>query len=101
MGHLAVQVFLLCCSIYQVYSDDAFNSFIVNVMDEIRLILPTIIFSTDAVPQLCIDLKWVVCLDGSQNDATNIAEHLKTLHLTRKQDGVIFADNGNGMSSKF
>ena len=99
MGHLAVQVFLLCCSIYQVHSDDAFNSFIVNVIEEFRLILPTIIFSADEVPQLCIDLKWVVCLDGSQNDATIIAEHLKTLHLTRKQDGVIFADNGKGIST--
>ena len=98
-GHLALQIFLFCCSIYQVHSDDAFNSFIVDVMEEFRLILPTIIFAADAVPQLCIELKWVLCLDSSQNDAALIAEHLKILHLTRKQDGVIFADNGNGMST--
>ena len=73
------------------------NHFISDVVENFRLISPTIIFGDEA-PGLCMDEDWVLCLDSSQNDASLIAKHLETLHLSRKQDAVIFAD-GNGMST--
>ena len=74
------------------------NSFIDDVIAELRLTSPTIIFIGE-VPPICLETDWTLCLDNSQNEAVLISKHLETLHLSRKQDGVIFADGGNGMTS--
>ena len=80
------------------HAEDSVNSFIVDVIAEFRLTSPTIIFVGD-VPPICMETDWSLCIENSQNDAALISKHLETLHLSRKQDGVIFADGGNGMTS--
>ena len=95
MTHFAL--LYMICAFCNVHADDVMNLFIADVVADFRLISPTIIFGDEA-PGLCMDKDWVLCLDSSQNDASLIAKHLETLHLSRKQDAVIFAD-GNRMST--
>ena len=52
----------------------------------------------DDVPELCINNKWVLCLKTSGNDAVEIAKHLETLLLFRRQDAIIFSDQ-DGMAT--
>ena len=42
------------------------------------------------IPDFCFDFKWLLCLSTSQHGESDLATHLKSLHLNRKQDGVIF-----------
>lgn len=87
----------LCLVVCHVHGNDVMNSFMASIIEDFRLITPTIIFGDEA-PSFCMDVDLLLCLDNSQNEAALIAKHLETLHLTRKQDAVIFAD-GDGMST--
>ena len=70
------------------------EQFIEDLKGSYKLNAPTLVLG-DELPDLCFD-NWVLCLSTSQHDESDIAAHLKTLHLNRKQDAVIFV-KGEGM----
>ena len=94
MWHMA---FLILLSMISIAHANNLNHFIISVVEDFKFISPTIIFDEE-VPDICRNVKRALCLDKSKNDAALIAKHLETLYLSRKQDGVIFADDGDGMT---
>ena len=88
---------LILLSMISIAHANNLNHFIISVVEDFKFISPTIIFDEE-VPDICRNVKRALCLDKSQNDAALIAKHLETLYLSRKQDGVIFADDGDGMT---
>ena len=73
------------------------DQFIEDLIRSYKLTAPTVILS-DELPDLCFDINLVLCLSTSQHDEADIAMHLKSLHLNRKQDAVIFV-KGKGMGT--
>ena len=53
--------------------------------------IPCTVIIGEDVPEFCFNMKWVLCMKLTKHDAPNIAQHLNTLHLNRKQDALIFA----------
>ena len=65
------------------------ESFVKEVIDEWQLYSPTILVQ-DEIPEMCMELQWSLCL-GNDLGLQEMAQHLTTMHLNRKQDAVIFA----------
>ena len=65
--------------------------FLEDLIVNFELRAPTVLIG-EYVPEFCMTLQWVLCLKNTNNDETNIAQHLATLHLSSKQDAVIFAE---------
>ena len=78
----------LFISLFSRVSGNSLYPFIVHVINNFKLSEPTVIIGDD-VPELCMTMEWVLCL---KNDAAEVAQHLEILHLTRRQDAVIFTE---------
>ena len=65
--------------------------FLEDIIANFELTAPTIILDDD-VPELCMSIQWVLCLNTFSNDVTEIAQHLETLFLSRRQDAIIFTE---------
>ena len=77
---------------------DTLNEFILDVINEWQLLLPTIVAGHD-LPELCRTPQRVLCL--SYADYSNeMAERIALMHLDRKQDGIIFT-KGEGQQKLF
>ena len=68
--------------------DIEFDQFIRDIMVLWKLRAPTLIVQGD-LPQLC-KTDWVLCLPSEGWVSEELAEQLATIHMQRKQDGVIF-----------
>ena len=69
----------------------AVHNFIVDIIGTWQLRLPTLVFEDD-LPQLCMTHERALCLTNAM-DLDELAEHLATIHLNRRQDGLIFVGN--------
>ena len=65
--------------------------FLEDIIANFELTAPTIILDDD-VPELCMSIQWVLCLNTFGNDVAEVAQHLETLFLSRRQDAIIFAE---------
>ena len=61
------------------------EQFIKDIIGNYNLTSPTLILAEEELPELCFDMKWVLCLSTSQHEVSDVAIHLKVLHLNRKQ----------------
>ena len=87
-GGLPGLVFLLW--MFQCVSgNDSLNAFMGDILSTFGLISPTIIYTSDEAPKICMTHKWVLCLDGN-NEQNELAEHIVMLYKQRKQDSAIF-----------
>ena len=64
-----------------------------DIIGAFKLTSPTLIVD-DEMLDMCFDFEWVLCLATTEHSEHDIANHLKSLHLDRKQDGVIFLEGG-------
>ena len=64
-----------------------------DIIRAFELTSPTLILD-DELLDMCYDFEWMLCLTTSQHSEHDIANHLNSLHLDRKQDGVIFLEGG-------
>ena len=69
------------------------DNFVSGIIEEWQLRLPTIVVGDD-LPGFCMSHERALCLT-SLMDLDKLAEHLATLHINRKQDGVIFLGENN------
>ena len=67
------------------------EQFIKDIIRNYKLTSLTLIF-TNELSDICFDFHWLLCLSTSQHDESDLATHLKSLHLYRKQDGIFFAE---------
>ena len=81
-------ILFLIVSVANGLENDQFETFIRDMIKEWKLLSPTIIFQ-DEMPELCLKLKWGLCLTNIM-DTDELVEHIATIHQLRKQDGIIF-----------
>ena len=73
-------------------SETILNSFLEDIITSFQFISPTIIYTTDEAPEICLTKQWLLCLENAPEiDLLKLAEHLDILHRNRKQDGIILA----------
>ena len=87
---IRICLFLFLNIFANIACEDGLDNFLETVMDNFEPVAPTVIIG-EAIPEFCMMRKWLLCLKYSQDESSHIAKHLKTLHLTGKQDMVIFA----------
>ena len=68
-----------------------FEAFIEDLISTWQLKSPTIVFYGD-LPQICMNRQWLLCVSHDQN-TNELPHHLASIHLRRKQDGLIFVGN--------
>ena len=83
----------MCLVLNSFASASSDEIFLEDLIVNFELHAPTVIFDEE-LPEFCMTIERVLCL---KHDAPGIAQHLKMLHLSRKQDGVLFAE-GEGMA---
>ena len=69
---------------------EEFETFIEGIIETWKLRSPTIVVKDD-LPKICMSKnpQWLLCLSNDQ-DTTEIANHLASIHQQSKQDGLIF-----------
>ena len=73
--------------------DGTLDIFIGDLIDNFQLISPTVIFHV-VPPEICFTSSWTLCLEDMHGQEELIS-HLKAIHLTRKQDAILFTGNGS------
>ena len=81
---------LLLCMCTDV-SGNQIYPFLEDIIANFELNAPTIILD-DEVPELCMNIQWVLCLNTFSNDVAEVAQHLETIFLSRRQDAIIFTE---------
>ena len=66
------------------------EQFIGDIISTWKLLSPTIVVDENLL-ELCRTHQWVLCL---VSDNEELARHLEVIHQGRKQDGIIFANEG-------
>ena len=69
---------------------ETLNMFIEDIIKSWKLLSPTIIFTGEMI-DWCRGHDLILCVTNDEN-VTDLAEHLATIHKVRKQDGLIFVD---------
>ena len=69
---------------------ESLSTFIEDIIQSWKLLSPTIIFTGEMI-DLCMRHDMILCVTNDEN-VTELAEHLATIHKVRKQDGLIFVD---------
>ena len=74
-----------------VKGDGKTDNFLGDILSTFKLISPTIIYSNDEAPKICLTRQWVLCLSNSQEtEHSQVAEHIQTMFYDRKQDSILF-----------
>ena len=84
-------LFLLLC-ICSCGANATLELFIEDLIVTWKLLSPTIVVDENLL-QLCRTRPWVLCLSSDMDDK-ELAKHLEVMYRERKQDAIIFADEG-------
>ena len=85
---------LLCICSSGNGSHHTLELFIEDIILTWKLLLPTVVVDETMI-QFCICVPRVLCLVNN-NDIEELSAHFEVLHKGRKQDGIIFASEGQG-----
>ena len=67
------------------------DNFLGDILSTFKLISPTIIYSNEEAPKICMTKQWVLCLPNSlETEQSQVAEHIQTMFTDRKQDSFLF-----------
>lgn len=66
---------------------EQFQAFIEDIIETFQLKSPTVVFNDD-LPNMCMIYQWLLCL--SNRDTKELANNLASVHIQRKQDGIIY-----------
>ena len=81
---------LLCISSCGHGANQTLEQFVGDIISTWKLLSPTIVVDENLL-ELCRTHQWVLCL---VSDNEELARHLEVIHQGRKQDGIIFANEG-------
>ena len=90
-------ILLRLCILFRAFAishgseSEEIDAFIEDIIETWQLWSPTILVKDD-LPKMCMNHQWLLCLsnDQYQDQVTNELEnHLASIHLHRKQDGLI------------
>ena len=93
-GRLLRLFLLLCICSCGHGANQTLEQFIGDIISTWKLLSPTIVVDENLL-ELCRTHQWVLCLvSDNENDNEELARHLEVIHRGRKQDGIIFANEG-------
>ena len=89
MGRGLLGLVLMLWMFQCVNGNDSFNALMGDILSTFGLTSPTILYTGDEEPKICMTRKWVLCLN-QDNDQMELAEHIVVLYKQRKQDSLFF-----------